>query len=334
MTEVQSLNTTLAFLLLPHPSELTSLFSHLTRFNQQKFDQNNRGNFQQFDSSQPYKPTGRTMGRRSRNQEKQITNFETKGNELELYHSDTDDELDDLVDCFAKSNLICDNEPEENPDRTVAIYEEEAYDPNYDYFPNCDDQGGFYQVAGVFYEDDIDQEYSANTHLNYDTHPNYETDLNYDADLNQDSAFNKPVRELGYFDSHQQNFEPNSEQPSGSAGFYWDPFATASCSYSDQANTDVDHKPYEEEKLTGLELVPYETEEEQNDRPVRNTGFKPELDYDDLSHFKENILDTDPYEPDDSHDELLENYKKEFRRNFPELFRKKKKRKEKVSLII
>lgn len=246
------------------------------------------------------------MSRHSKNQKKQITNFVTSGNELEVYRSDNDDELDDLADCFAKNSFIYDSDPEENLERAVATCDE-AYESNNDYFANCDDQGGYYQVESVFYEDG--------------------TDLS-------PASSQQPNKELGYFDPHQQNLEQSNTEPSGShsASFYWGPFGTAaSCSFSDQPNTDASHKPCEEEKLTGLELVPYESEDE-NDRPTLNSRFKPDFDFDDLSQFKENILGADPYEPDDSHDELLENYKKEFRNNFPELFRKKK-RKEKVRLL-
>lgn len=243
------------------------------------------------------------MARHSK--KKQITNFITTGQELEVYRNERDDnedddELDDLTERFANSSFIYDDgDLEENLERTVATCDEgygEYFESN-GCFANGDDQESFYPSAGDFYEED----YNLNAHC----------------------AINQPNSQFLFNSDQHNNFESQSS-PEPTSSFYWTPSNEASCSFADQTQP-FHESPIEEEKLTGLELVPYESEDDENDWPT-NCRFNPEFDFDDDSQIKENLFGADQ---DDYHDDLLEIYKKEFRDNFPELFTKKKKRKEK-----
>ena len=73
-------------------------------------------------------------------------------------------------------------------------------------------------------------------------------------------------------------------------------------------------------ELTGLELVPYQEEDEDNCLN-NNDNFVNEFD---LSHFKENAFNNVREEEEG---DLLEIYKNEFKKNFPNLFKAKKSKK-------
>ena len=222
---------------------------------------------------------------------KQITNFIATGKELEVYQPERDDELDELTDRFASADFIRDDESEENFERTVETCDEQ-YDAYYKL--NCDDLESSYQSNGNFYED-YNQDYDQNQHCDFDRTNDFDSPNNF-----------------------MHCLEPSDSQL---ANCYW--ADEVSCSFSGQPSTE--HRPTEEENLTGLELVPYGSDDAEKDPPTRSP-FKPEFDYDDVSQYKENILEGDQ---DEYYDDWLEIYKRKFRENFPELFVKKKKRKEK-----
>ena len=96
--------------------------------------------------------------------------------------------------------------------------------------------------------------------------------------------------------------------------------------------TTNDQRP-NDDKLTGLELVPYVSDDEIGKNDECSTGcIKNEIDYD-CSYLKENFFVSDADQMDNERDDVLESYKNEFQMNFPKLFKNKKKKSKKVSCV-